>query len=183
VVGQALRGLLPRLSGVARPVDAEPAVRRHAVLVRLLGDDERRVGIARVERDREAEPAWQTVAVQALPAVAAVVRAVGTEVVLLPEPLGLMRVQKQLVHALPDLRILVGKIVGGRALVGRRPRLAAVFAAEDSRRGDPDVHALRIGRVDLDRVAAHSTGAGLPLLAGGMLEDALHHVPGGAAVT
>ena len=46
---------LPARAGVGRRVDPEPAVARDAVLGALLRDHERAVGIAGVEREREAE--------------------------------------------------------------------------------------------------------------------------------
>ena len=70
------------------------------------------------------KPLGQAVAVEPLPVVAAIVRAVDAAVVLLPEPLGLRRVREQLVDALADLRVLLGHEVGSDVLVDRRPGLA-----------------------------------------------------------
>ena len=66
-----------------------------------------------------------------------------------------------------------GKEVGRRALVGRRPGLAAVVAAEDAGRGDADVHPLGLVRVELDRVAAHAARARVPALPRRVAQDAV----------
>jgi hypothetical protein len=117
-----------------------------------------------MQREREAEAARQAVRLEALPVVAAIVRAVDTAVVLLPQTAWPLRVDEELVHALADLgERIVGHEVSGRALVHRRPACAVVFGAECARSRDPRVD--RTVRRDLDRVAAHPAAAGLPALA------------------
>jgi hypothetical protein len=76
------------------------------------------------------------------------------------------RVHRDPVHAVSDLAFLVGQLARAQALVDRLPGLAAVVGAERARRGDGDEHALRVVRVDEDRVQAQAAGARLPLFAG-----------------
>ena len=128
------------------------------------------------------KPLGEPVALEPLPALAAVVRAVDAAVVLLPQPLRPAGVDEQLVHALTELREGLREEVGRRALIRGRERLAAVLAPEDTRRGDADVHPRRLVRVERDRVAAHPAGTGVPTLAGLVADDAVHRLPGGAAV-
>src|SRR5439155_19733041 len=119
------RPLLPALAAVAGAVHAEAPARGDAVLGALLRHDPRRVRVARMNREREAEAARQAVAVEPLPRVAAVVRAVDAAVVLLPEPLRLLGMREQLVDALADLGVrVVRKEVGGDVLAHGRPALA-----------------------------------------------------------
>ena len=98
-------------------------------------------------------------------------------VILLPEPLGLLGMEEQLVHALADLWVRVRHELCGDVLVDRRPRLAAVVAAEPARGRDPDVDLVRLVRVELDRVGAHPARPGHPALAGRVPEDSAHRLP------
>src|SRR4051794_18742483 len=92
-------------------------------------------------RGREAEARRQAV-LDALPALAAIVRAVHAAMVLLVEPVRLSRRHDEVVHALAELRIflVVGQEVGACALVARLPVLSAVGRMEDAggRDADPD---------------------------------------------
>src|SRR5690348_18413003 len=101
-----------------------------------------------------------------------VVRAVDPEVVLLPETLRPRWMQQQLVHALSNPRIWVGKVVGRDVLVDRQPGLPAVISSERARRGDTDVHTLRVAGVELDRIATQPAGAGKPAITRGVLQNA-----------
>src|SRR5262245_17457560 len=90
---------------------------------------------------------------------------------------------EQLVHALPDLgEWVVREEVGCDARVRRLPRLAAVLGAECAGRRDGDVHPVRVLRIELDGVAAHPAGAGVPLVAGLVPDEALNRLPGLAGV-
>src|SRR4051794_34662167 len=149
------------------------------MLLRLLGDDVRDVGVVRVEREREAEAGGEAVAVEALPVVAAVVRAVDAAVVLLPDPLRLLGMHQQLVHALPDVGIWVRHELRRDVLVDRGPGVTAVLAPEGAGSRDGDVH----GTVDeLNRVSAHAPSGRLPAVARRMLEQPLVQLPRPAAV-
>ena len=145
-------------------------------------DDESRIRVVRVDHDRETEAARQPVPVDPLPGVTAVIRAVDAAVVLLPEPFRLRRVQQQLVHALANFRIWVGKVVDRHVLVDRQPGLSAVIRPERARRCDTDVYALRVARVELDRIAAQPAGAGKPAVTRGMLQNATVGLPGFAGI-
>src|SRR6476469_10411448 len=119
---QPVRGQLPTAAAVLGPVDTEAAVRRDPVptadLARraaggVLGDHERHVRVAVMDRDREAEAARKAVVLESLPVLAAVIGAVDAAVVLLPEALGLRGVYQDLVHALAELwERIVGHEVG-----------------------------------------------------------------------
>src|SRR5205823_4361845 len=113
------------------------------------------------------------------PGVTAVVRAVDTAVILLPETIGSGRMCKELVDALSDLRILLRHEVGGDFLVDRCPAFSPVLGTEAAGRRDRDVHR----RVDeLNRVAAHPAGPRLPVLPRRVLEQRAIHFPGGTAI-
>src|SRR5207248_1348742 len=71
---------------------------------------------------------------------------------------------------------------GGDVLVDRRPGLAAVVGAEGAGGRDRRVQPVAIVWIELDRVAAHAAVARLPALAGRVLEEAAHGLPGRAAV-
>src|SRR5689334_14315072 len=80
---------------------------------------------------------------------------------------------RHLVHALPELRVLVGQELGADALVARRPGPAAVVGAIDAAGRDGDEHPAAVLRVRDDRVQAQAAAARLPLLAVRMLPESL----------
>ena len=112
-----------------------------------------------------------------------VVRPVDAAVVLLPQATVSARVEQDFVDALADLRIrVVRHKLGGGSLVLGGPGLAAVLGAEDARGGDADVHPVLVGGIELDRVGAHPTRPGIPLLARRMVQDTVDDVPALARV-
>jgi hypothetical protein len=115
--------------------------------------------------------------------VAAVVAAIEAPVVLQEERARALRVERDLVHALPELGMLVGQEVGTHAVVARAPRPPAVVGAIDAARRDGDDHAPAILGVGQDRVQAETAPARLPARAIGMLVQAAHQLPGLAGVT
>ena len=164
-------------------VDAEPPVGRDAVLGPDLGDHPGRIGIGRVECEAEAEAARETVTVQSLPALAAVVGAVDAAVVLLPQAPRPFRMRAQLVHALAELGIrVVGQEVRECALVARHPRLAAVIGAEDAGRRDADPELFGRLLVEGDRVADQAARARVPAIPSRVLEQRPVRLPGRAPV-
>jgi hypothetical protein len=111
-----------------------------------------------------------------------VVGPVHAAVVLLPETFRARRMQQQLVRALPDVRVGVGKLFRLDVLVFRRPRRPAVVGAKCPGCRDGDVHATGVAWVELDRVAAHPAGAGQPAVTRRVLENAAVWLPCLAAV-
>src|SRR5262245_18364830 len=97
--------------------------------------------------------------------------------VLLPKPLRPGVMEKQLVHALPDVWVRVGEEVGRDAFVSRRPCGPAVIRPERTPAGQVDVHPLRVTRVELDRVRSEAAGAREPLVARRVLEKPLVRLP------
>src|SRR3954454_6838911 len=79
-------------------------------------------------------------------------------------------------------RSRVGEEVGNDVVVDREPGLSAVIGAEDAGRRDADVHALRVPRGELDRMAGHPARAREPPITRGVLEDAAIHLPALATV-
>ena len=99
--------------------------------------------------------------------------------VLLPQPTRSRGVQQQLVRAL--LRPPTWGSARNSAttfLLTADPALAAVIGAKHAGRGDGDVHAPSVAGVELDRMAAHPSGARKPLLARRVLQDAAIDLPG-----
>src|SRR5581483_7536416 len=127
---KAVRQRLPRLTPVARAVDAELSGGRVVVLHAPHGDDVGRVRIARVEHERIAEAAGKPVPVQPLPRVARVVRPIDAAMVLLPQAPGPTWMKEQLVHALTGFGIRIREEVRLDVLILRRPRGAAVVSPE-----------------------------------------------------
>ena len=113
-------------------------------------DDERRVGIAGVEHERETEAARQPVSVDPRPGVSVVVRHVDTVVILLPEPLRASGVQEELVRALSDLGV---RLPRNSAATFRL--IAVQLSPPSSVRNTPaeviGVHTPTVARVQLDR--------------------------------
>ena len=92
--------------------------------------------------------------VEPLPVVAAVVGAVDAAMVLLPQPVGLRGMRKQLVDALADLRVLLRMEVCCDVLVDRRPALAPVV--------DCGTRRPRRSRCTSSRSRAESSGSTCP---------------------
>jgi len=90
--------------------------------------------------------------------------------------------KKQLVHALSDLDFRAGKVIRRKAAVARDPRLTAIVGPESPCRCDGDVHAVGLGWVELNRVAADPGGTGIPSLAGAVFEQCAVRLPRLAAV-
>ena len=80
----------------------------------------------------------------------------------LPESLGLPWVKQQLVDALPDIDDGIRKELGRDVLIARGPRLASVIRSERSAATQPDVHAIVVVRVQLNRVTKQSAASRNP---------------------
>src|SRR5439155_22915276 len=70
------------------------------------------------------------------------------------------------VNAVTDLGGGIGNVLRVQAAIDRLPGFAAVVGAKASRRGDGDVDALRVGRIEQDGVQPEAARAGRPLGAG-----------------
>src|SRR5207247_5601847 len=91
----------------------------------------------------------------------------------------LLGMREQLVDAVKDVWPLAG---GAVHLVVLHPGHPTVLGAVHTPDADADLHLLRIGRVDRDRVEAHTPEARHPLRAGRLIVEALHDGPRLAAV-
>jgi hypothetical protein len=100
-------------------------------------------------------------------------------VVLHVEAAGRVVVPRDLVHALAELGIGIGREPGADTLIGRLERFATVLAQIVAAGRDAEVHAIPVAN---DRVHAEPAVAGLPLARVLVVADALHHVPRIAAV-
>src|SRR5215217_5298857 len=142
----------------------ELAVRRDVLGVALDRHDVDRLGLVRVDGDREAEVGGEVPA-DLVPLLARVVRAHDVPVLLHEERVGPGRVHRDAVDAVADLLVLVRELAGAEALVDRLPRLTAVIGAEGAGRRYGDVHPVGVLGIDDDRVQAEAASAGLPRLA------------------
>src|SRR5262245_31792070 len=95
-------------------------------------------------------------------------------VVLHVEPAGSGVVTRDLVHALPELGIGIGRKAGTNALIGRPERVAPVVAHIVASGRDAEVHAISIAD---DRVHAEPTVAWLPLARVLVVVNAGNHLP------
>ena len=84
--------------------------------------------------------------------------------------------------ALAELWIRIRQEVRRRPGVSRRPVLASIVGSEDTCGRDADVETLRVRRVELDRMAAHASGARMPPLPGRVGEQPFDHLPGRPAI-
>jgi hypothetical protein len=101
-------------------------------------------------------------------------------VVLHVEPSGRGGVAGDLVDALTEFRIGIGREPGADALVCRREGLAAILAQIVAARGDAEVEAIPVAQ---DGVHAEPSVPRLPLSSVLMVTDARNHLPGISAVT
>ena len=86
-------------------------------------------------------------------------------VVLQEQPVRVLRVARDLVHALAELGQRVGEEVGPHAGVGRRPGRTGVVGAVDAAGGHRDEHPLWVVGVRLQRVDRGTAEAGTPFRA------------------
>jgi hypothetical protein len=142
---------------VVRSPDREPAGGADGVTV--FGDDEDRGLRAGADGDREPEVGREP-SIDALPGESAIAAAVGAQVVLLEEDVGIGRVDDGLMDAAMDTRMRnrtvrerhLRKV--GDTLVDRIPRDAVVVRAEQPGAGDAGVDAAGPGLWQDDRVEA-----------------------------
>src|SRR5205814_10159189 len=100
-------------------------------------------------------------------------------VVLHVEAPGRVLVPHDLVHALAEFGIRIGRETSADALVGRLEGPAAVLAHVVAAGRDADVHSLAVAQ---DRVHAQPAVPGLPLAGVLVVADPLNHLPGIAAI-
>src|SRR6516162_5020536 len=86
-------------------------------------------------------------------------------------------------NAVSDLGSRVGNVLRVQAAIDGLPRFATVIGSERARGRDGDEDAVRVLRVENDRVQAHAAGAGLPPRASAMTTQAREFLPGFAAVS
>ncbi len=140
-----------------------------------------RLRLVRVDVDRKAEVGRQ-VAADLVPGVAGVVAAHHVPVLLHEQHVRPRGVHGDAVHAVADLGVRIGDLLRAQAAVDRLPGRAAVVGAERAGGRDRDEHALRIDRVEQDRVQAHAARARLPLRARAVAAQAGQLVPARPAV-
>ncbi len=117
-----------------------------------------------------------------LPLLATIVRAVHPAVVLLVEVLTTIGRHHELVDALAELGVALGRELGPDAAIAGRPGRAPVARLERADRRDPDPDASRVGGVGDDGVEDETTGAGHPAGPAGVVGQALDVGPGCAVV-
>ncbi len=175
VLGKSLGRLRPRLPAVVRPIDSGVPVDHEATLVRLgHGDRPDGLRVAGVGTHREAELGWQPLG-DLLPLAAAVGRSVDAAVVLLVQVLTAVRGHDELVHALPEVGVLLAlrHEPGAHAGIARLPRSAAVLGLEGADRGDADPDPIRVIGRGHDGVEDQAAISGLPLGPARMVREAL----------
>src|SRR5262245_11366947 len=89
---------------------------------------------------------------------------------------------RDVVDTMTHLGVRIGDSLRVEALVDRLPRLAAVVGAEGSGRGDRDVDAFVVARLEDDRVQAQPARARLPGGAAAVLAQSLQLVPALTAI-
>ena len=122
------------------------------------------VRLVRVHVDREAEVGRQ-VAADLVPRLAGVVAAHHVPVLLHEQHGRARRVHGDPVHAVADLGVRVGDVLGGRPWLIGCQVCAAVVGAERARGRDGGEDPAGLGRIQHDRVQAHAARAGLPATA------------------
>src|SRR5262249_51268150 len=178
---QTARKWLPGCSAVARAIDAKAAVTGAAELVGLDGDDVRTIGIARMNDNGESKIGRDAVG-DVLPVFAVIVRAIKTPVILQEKAFGMRRMHRNFVNALAELGIFVGQKHSADAAILCGPGLAAVAGAINATRGNCDVHAPVVGRIEHDRMQSEAAIAGHPSWTMRMIEKATDEEPSFARV-
>ena len=120
-----------------------------------------RLGFVRVHVDRKAEIARQ-IAADFAPRVTRVVAAHHVPVFLHEEHVGARGVHGDAMHAMADLRVLIGNLSRSQAAVDRAPGGAGIVTTKRACRGDRGEDAPRIFWVEQNRVQAHAARARLP---------------------
>ena len=90
--------------------------------------------------------------------------------------------QGDAMHAMADFRVRIGNVLRVQPAIDRLPGFAAIIRAERARRRNRDENALRIFRIEQDRVQTHSARARLPFRAGAVLAQAGQLLPRFAAI-
>src|SRR5580704_17980481 len=93
------------------------------------------------------------------------------------------RMQRDLVHALSELGVLLGHEGNGNATVLRRPVHSAVLGPIDAAGGDGDIHTLFVHRVQHNTVQSQATVARHPARPMRMVEQASYERPAFAGIT
>src|SRR6185437_13601573 len=161
---QAFGERLPIVAAGLAAVDAKLAFGGIMFAVALDGDDVDGFGLVGVDVDGESEIGGQ-IAADFAPVFAGVVGAHDIPVLLHENRIGARFMQRDAVHAMPDLGGGIGHEVGTQAVRDDFPCLAAVVGAKASGGGDGDVDAFWIGGIDENCVQPHASGAGRPLVA------------------
>src|SRR5579859_3158379 len=145
------------------------------------GDDVDRLRLVRVYVDGKTEIGGK-ISADFGPGISGIVAAHDVPVFLHEEQSGLPRIHSDVVHAMPNFSQGIGNVLRVKSLVDRLPRFSAVVGAKRSRRGDSDVHPLRILRVKNDGMQTHAAGSRLPLWTSAMTAKAGELVPAPRAV-
>src|SRR5439155_16628843 len=95
------------------------------------------------------------------------------------EASGRIVVAGNLVNALAELGVGIGREAGADALVRGRERVAAILTQVVAAGRDAEVHAAPVAQ---DRMHAEPTVAGLPFAGVLVVADAAHHFPGVATI-
>lgn len=124
-----------------------------------------RLRLVRVHLDGKTKITRQ-VAADFSPLLAGIIAAQHVPMLLHEEHLGTRRMHRDAMDAMTDLRIRVGQFVLRlQAAIDRPPCLAAIISAKDARGRDGDVNAVRVFRVEKDRMDRHPARARLPEIA------------------
>src|SRR6185295_13063951 len=166
----------PLVSAGAAAIHAQPSVGRKVLGVTRDRDDVDGVPLVGVNGDGIPEVGRQIPA-DLVPRFAGVVAAHDVPV-LLHEQRALTRaVRRDPVHAVTDLGIRVGNVLGLQSTVERSPRLAAIVRTEEARRGDGYEYPARLARIQKNSLQAHSTGPGLPARRGAVTAQPREFLP------
>src|ERR1700730_15731522 len=178
---QAVRKRSPLIDTGPAAVDAQLAVGRNVLGVAFDRDDVDRLGLVRVDVDRESE-VRREVPTDFAPRVARVVGAHDIPVLLHEEHVRTGWVHRDAMHAMTDLGIRVRDALRPQAVVDRPPTLAGAVAPEGPGRRDRHEHPISMLRIEDDRVETHSAGAWRPVGRGAVLTQGRKLVPALATV-
>src|SRR3990172_4887124 len=86
-------------------------------------------------------------------------------------------------NTMPDLDIRIGEEFRSQSPVDGLPSLSGIIGSKDTRSRDGDEDAVRVARIQEDRVQTQATSAWLPLGPGAMTAQPFKLLPGLAAIS
>ena len=127
---QAAHERFPGRASIASPINPQPSIASATEFLRLDRNNISAIGIMRVHDDRKSKIRRHAVG-NVGPVLRVIVGAVNSPVILQEKPFRPRGMHGDLMHALPELGILVGHEQGSYTTVVRHPRRACIVGAVD----------------------------------------------------